>query len=567
MSKTGKTKKEILELLSKKNYTLTEISDLLGLAPSTVKQHIEELEGAGAVSISPNPYVKKWKYYRVNPEFDLDTYRSDRVRFGRGIIPYAVGAMVVLVVAYLAYSGLAYNNAVGVGTGAKGNQLAVMLMDPPQVPAGTNALTIFYSSMQVHESGVSGSGWIAANGSGELNLMTLLNVSQIIAKANVSNNATVNMVRFNITNASISINGTGYPVVVPSGDITAHIIGAERVNGTSSLLVDFAPTIATIYTANSTIFVMVPSVKAVVVGNGRASANSVIGSREQLREGEMAKLNGSANISLSNGTIKQLNSSTSISVVVRNNGNQTVRLSHLMLAGPITSQVTINANESERIESHGSVHGGVNITIDEIGPNGATVPDVYSFDGIAAGAGMDGSVGEGHSIVANLTAKGNGTIGIGTALALNETENAQRHIGSALNASIGEGAEAQAHGGANESGGAGGGEVGIAARMNATGRYNTTARSLEDVGIDMVRYEELNFIVGQNGTLVLPAAEHDFVAGGGYELKPGASVTLVFNGSMSFGDSRITAHLVPGDTYTLRLLTEDTYSALNVTAG
>lgn len=65
MSKFFKTKKHILEALSGKNMTLTELSQDLGLAASTVSQHIRELIDTGEVEHVDNPWIKRWKYYRI----------------------------------------------------------------------------------------------------------------------------------------------------------------------------------------------------------------------------------------------------------------------------------------------------------------------------------------------------------------------------------------------------------------------------------------------------------------------------------------------------------------------
>ncbi|MDE1850678.1 MAG: winged helix-turn-helix transcriptional regulator, partial [Candidatus Micrarchaeota archaeon] len=47
MGRTGSTKNAILGMISKKERTLSEISEELGLSPSTVSQHLHELEADG----------------------------------------------------------------------------------------------------------------------------------------------------------------------------------------------------------------------------------------------------------------------------------------------------------------------------------------------------------------------------------------------------------------------------------------------------------------------------------------------------------------------------------------
>jgi len=68
MSKPMKTKKAILRLLSDRSKTLTDISEELELAPSTVSQHLVELKTLGAIHQIENTHVRKWKYYTVSPK-------------------------------------------------------------------------------------------------------------------------------------------------------------------------------------------------------------------------------------------------------------------------------------------------------------------------------------------------------------------------------------------------------------------------------------------------------------------------------------------------------------------
>lgn len=64
MGKCNGTKTVILGLLETRPKTLTELSRELGLAPSTVSQHLKELVWMGAARRIENEHVKKWKYYQ-----------------------------------------------------------------------------------------------------------------------------------------------------------------------------------------------------------------------------------------------------------------------------------------------------------------------------------------------------------------------------------------------------------------------------------------------------------------------------------------------------------------------
>ena len=65
MGKTLETKNEILKLLKERKMTVTEISETLGLAKSTISQHISELVNTGVIDQEDNTHFKKMRYYRI----------------------------------------------------------------------------------------------------------------------------------------------------------------------------------------------------------------------------------------------------------------------------------------------------------------------------------------------------------------------------------------------------------------------------------------------------------------------------------------------------------------------
>lgn len=71
MSKVLETKKAIVDLLSQKGKTLTDLSNLLSLSPSTINQHLKELEQLGAVKLAEDQHSRKWKYYDTVPGFSF----------------------------------------------------------------------------------------------------------------------------------------------------------------------------------------------------------------------------------------------------------------------------------------------------------------------------------------------------------------------------------------------------------------------------------------------------------------------------------------------------------------
>lgn len=67
MGKNFQTKREILESLVVHKRTLTDLSRQLGLSPSTVKQHLEELRTLGLVRFVDDIHLNRFKYYETTP--------------------------------------------------------------------------------------------------------------------------------------------------------------------------------------------------------------------------------------------------------------------------------------------------------------------------------------------------------------------------------------------------------------------------------------------------------------------------------------------------------------------
>lgn len=184
---------------------------------------------------------------------------------------YVVAAIVVVAaIAFVAAGGL-----------SGGSTLAVQLTDPPNVPSGTQHLFVTYTEVQAHVSSVAGanatnqSGWVTAQGSGTVDLMALVNASQTIASAHVAANSTVNLVRFNVSSATIVIGNSTYNVTVPSGEITVAVTGQQKINSISAaVLIDLFPTVNVRGgTGANTTYTMAPAARAIVVNS---SANVTV---------------------------------------------------------------------------------------------------------------------------------------------------------------------------------------------------------------------------------------------------------------------------------------------------
>lgn len=92
MSKSGDTKRKIIEMLKQKSLTMTDISRRLELAPSTVTQHLQEMEDAGIIKLVRS---RRLKYYELNEYPPIDI-KQGMPNIRRMAVPLAILALVAL---------------------------------------------------------------------------------------------------------------------------------------------------------------------------------------------------------------------------------------------------------------------------------------------------------------------------------------------------------------------------------------------------------------------------------------------------------------------------------------
>ncbi len=333
MGRSRSTKAKIIGMISSRNKTLSDISRELGLAPSTVSQHLQELKEAGAILEVENEHVRKWKYYELNPNFDYSTYGIAEVAggaregAGRMTFFYSIAIIACVGLALFAFYSLSFN--------VQGSSLVqIKLTDPASVPNGTQGLYINYSSVAVHTVGNGGAEWIEANSSGRVNLLSLTNVSQVMAGIEVVHGSGIDRVRFNISSAQIAINGTEYGVLVPGSQITVGVLGNRSVNASSEVLVDFFPTVVATYVNGSAQFVMVHSAWAFLTRNMRFRERDMVGKTVRLDLGEMARLMHPDAFSITGASLSSgANGSVDFGVTVRNNYNASVEIGSILILG------------------------------------------------------------------------------------------------------------------------------------------------------------------------------------------------------------------------------------------
>jgi hypothetical protein len=284
---------------------------------------------------------------------------------GTMIVVAAVIVIVIIVAAFLLMGSGSVkvpgaSNTTSTGTtntsssSGQSGQVPIAMTDPAQVPAGTQALVVTYSSVQADETGPSGSGWVSAAGSGSINLTSASSGSgQVIGHVSAATGAAISAVRLAVTSAYITVNGTTYNVTVPQQTLSAQVNGSTSVSSGSAVIVDVSPTLAAVYSQNTTAFVMAPTTKAVVASNTGASAQA--GSRFSLNSNVQASLTAATpNIKITSASISASGNSTVLSITVNDNSNGGVVLNNVVVNG------AVNATASSSAGANASVTGSIN---------------------------------------------------------------------------------------------------------------------------------------------------------------------------------------------------------------
>ncbi|MCL5007629.1 MAG: hypothetical protein M1562_00015 [Candidatus Marsarchaeota archaeon] len=469
---------------------------------------------------------------------------------------------------------------------------AVQLTDPPQVPNGTESLVIRYNDVRLHESGASNStGFINLNASGSINLLNITNASETIALLRANSSESFDMVRFNITSAVITVNNVSYNVTVPSGSLSVRLSQhLSSKNGSSGVLISLSPVIVQIYTSNGTVFVMVPSVRAIVVGNSQIGRSAFsVGARERLNASVNSEFErSSGNISIEAASVSAVGNRTDISVTVRNDGNSTIDLKHVFLYGIFSANTPFSSSSTDiKImgePSFGEISG---IGIHDLGVNLSAADYLLLNRSVTVGNTVVRVNSSNIAMIeAELGINGNTSIQeLYSKLDISQSNNSYTNLfnhsvfARGINGSVME----DLH------------DFNIS-NQNVS-EIIARARAFEDNYFNM-----LNFIVSNNGTLSLPylnaaqGAEIEAEGPNGYALGAGNSTTLSFNSTIylprvrmdrigvnsdlnantSVGDANASAAIllrgaliepIVNQTYSIRVIgTDGAYAHANLTA-
>lgn len=201
--------------------------------------------------------------------------------------------------------------------------LSILATDPPQVPDGVSAISMAYDSVAVHSAGAASQvGWIDLGASGTVDSLSLVNVTQTVAVAQVAGGS-YDMARLRFTSVSVTFNGSAFAADIASDTLTATIMGGIQVNSSrpSAALIDIMPTLLNTGTAASPHFVLSAICEAFPISSADVSAAMMnVGFRGDLLEMPWwAQLQGNrtASIQMTGTTL----TSSSLQITVKDTGN------------------------------------------------------------------------------------------------------------------------------------------------------------------------------------------------------------------------------------------------------
>jgi hypothetical protein len=234
-----------------------------------------------------------------------------------------------------------------------GTSFAVMLTDPPTVPAGTTVLNLTYSNFLLHVTYPNGTvEWLPVNASGTVNLFSLVNMTQTLASVVIPVNSTVDMIQFTIADVEAVVNGATYNVTALSSTLVIKVDNGLVNETLSGVLLDFNPTLVQIQAtdANGTLvnyYVLVPSATAVVVNN-LSKDELKVGTIVKIGENNHVKLvhveeEFQENLTITSASLSVNGNVTTLSVTLKNEGSIAFRVFGLTLHGDFNETHTWKA--------------------------------------------------------------------------------------------------------------------------------------------------------------------------------------------------------------------------------
>ena len=160
----------------------------------------------------------------------------------------------------------------GVVSTSSSGTVSILLTDPPSVPEGVSAVYISYSNFALHAVGFGEAGWVATGGSGTLETLGLVNLSQTISSGSVPA-FTYNLIAFDISSAEVEFLGVNYSASVNGRRLVVPIAGGLTVDSAhqAAALVDIQPAVLNLGNQTNPDFVITIGARALQVPAGEVT--------------------------------------------------------------------------------------------------------------------------------------------------------------------------------------------------------------------------------------------------------------------------------------------------------
>jgi hypothetical protein len=135
----------------------------------------------------------------------------------------------------------------------------VLLTDPPHVPEGVTAVYVYYIGLAVHGE----NGWTTVKQDGVIELMGTVGQALTLSSATVPA-GTYDGLKFEVTSAQVTYQGTNHSAIVQGGKLTVKIEGGAVVSASqkAGALIDIQPTVINIGTSSGPSFVLWATARA-----------------------------------------------------------------------------------------------------------------------------------------------------------------------------------------------------------------------------------------------------------------------------------------------------------------
>jgi hypothetical protein len=274
--------------------------------------------------------------------------------YRRWTFKYGLAAVIVAItiIGVSSFANLTNTPAVPTVPTVEGATFAVLLTDPPTVPAGTTQLNLTYTDVLIHVIYPNGTDeWLPVGAEGTVNLFSLVNMTQTIASITIPLNSTVDKVQFTIADVTAVVNEQTYNVTSLSDTFVVKVVNGAVNKTLSGVLIDFNPTLVQIQASDENdttvyYYVLVPSANAIIVEN-LTSAHVKVGTIIEIGENNRVRLvrvkeDFSKNLTIVSATLTVNGNTTGLSVTLKNEGDVSFRIFGLTLHGEFNTTQSWN---------------------------------------------------------------------------------------------------------------------------------------------------------------------------------------------------------------------------------